>query len=147
MTDIIPRCTNLCGGHLSIKGKVSLFAVSLLSQTGGKHSTWQARKGKNSTCQIVQNTTAADESFVQHTWKRMGMHWCACQLQVSVDRKAKKKNREEKKRQLKRKQAEQTQRKFKPSVSHLDVGSEIGHIFVSPGVHIVRYYIVSTQRK
>lgn len=42
--DVFPRCTNLCGGHLSIKGKVSLFAVSLLSQTDQNRSEWQAGK-------------------------------------------------------------------------------------------------------
>lgn len=42
--DVFSRCTNLCGSHLSIKGKVSLFAVSLLSQTDRNHSERQARK-------------------------------------------------------------------------------------------------------
>lgn len=42
--DISSRCTNLCGSHLSVKGKVSLFAVGLLSQTDRHRSERQARK-------------------------------------------------------------------------------------------------------
>lgn len=42
--DVFPQCTNLCGGHLSIKGKVSLFAVGLFTQTDQNRSEWQARK-------------------------------------------------------------------------------------------------------
>lgn len=44
MNDAFHVCTNLCGGHLSIKGKISLFTVSLLSQTDQNNSKRQAKK-------------------------------------------------------------------------------------------------------
>lgn len=62
--------------------------------------------------------------------------------------KIKTKGKKRKEKANKKKASWQTQRKFKPLVSHLDVGPEIGHIFVSRGVHIVNrsYYIISTQQ-
>lgn len=91
-----PGCTHLCCGHVSIKVKVSLFAVSLLTHRP-KASQWQAREGKNSTCQMVQNTTGADEFLFTTHENRMGMHWCVSQqLVIKLTKKNIKKKRREK---------------------------------------------------
>lgn len=78
-------CTNLC--HLSIKGKVSLFAVSLLSQTDQNHSEWRANKqkktknDKNPTCKPLKMHLST-EILHYHKWKEWKCTGCFCKLHI-----------------------------------------------------------------
>lgn len=66
---VFTRRTNLCGGHLSIKGKVSLFAVSLFSQTDQKpFQAADKENDKNPTCKPLKMQFIINRDPHSHKW-------------------------------------------------------------------------------
>lgn len=105
--NVFTRRTNLCSGHLSIKGKVSLFAVSLFSQTDQKpFQAADKENDKNPTCKPLKMQFIINRDPHSHKWnewKCTGRFLSATRYQTLRYRKGKEKNnRKKQKKQMKK---------------------------------------------